>query len=200
MNLIRRIGRQLTSLGLQWRLSLDHHLWGIEGVNRSLLLCIPEDLGSVLRRYGANLASDCTINSPLLIHNADPDYSNLTIGAQCHLGKDVFLDLRDKINIEDRVTISMRTTIITHTDVGLSPLRDSWLAKGQGPVVIKRGAYLGAAAVILQGVTVGECAVVGAGAVVTNDIPDLGVAVGVPARTIHHRSPISESSDSEPDR
>jgi len=97
---------------------------------------------------------------------------------------EVFLDLCDKITIEDRVTISMRVTILTHTDVGHSPLRESVFPPRHAPVVVRRGAYIGAGATILQGVTVGECAVVGAGAVVVGDIPAHVVAVGVPARVI----------------
>lgn len=52
------------------------------------------------------------------------------------------------------------------------------------PVLIKRGAWIGAGATILPGVTVGENAVVGACAVVTHDVPDNAVAVGNPARVI----------------
>ena len=50
------------------------------------------------------------------------------------------------------------------------------------PVTIRRGASIGANAVILPGVTVGEGAFVGAGAIVTRDVPDWHLAVGAPAR------------------
>jgi acetyltransferase-like isoleucine patch superfamily enzyme len=135
-------------------------------------------------KFGAILGVDHDLNSPLIIHNAHINYSNLMIGKQCHLGKEVFLDLRDKIIIEDRVTVSMRVTILTHTDVGNSPLRESIFPPRHAPVVVRRGAYIGAGAVILQGVTIGECAVVGAGAVVVENIPAHVVAVGVPARVV----------------
>ena len=51
-------------------------------------------------------------------------------------------------------------------------------------VIIKDGAHIGIGAIILPGVTIGKGSVIGAGAVVTSDIPDYCVAVGVPAKVI----------------
>ena len=50
--------------------------------------------------------------------------------------------------------------------------------------MIKRGAWIGAGAIILPNVTIGERAVVGAGAVVTKDVPPYTVVAGVPAKEI----------------
>ena len=50
------------------------------------------------------------------------------------------------------------------------------------PIVVKRGASIGSNATILGGVTIGEHAMVGAGAVVTRDVPDFEIVTGVPAR------------------
>jgi acetyltransferase-like isoleucine patch superfamily enzyme len=55
------------------------------------------------------------------------------------------------------------------------------------PVVVRRGADIGTGAVLLPGVTVGENAIVGAGAVVTQDVPDNAVVAGVPARLLRFR-------------
>jgi UDP-2-acetamido-3-amino-2,3-dideoxy-glucuronate N-acetyltransferase len=52
------------------------------------------------------------------------------------------------------------------------------------PTVVKCGASVGTSATILCGVTIGEKALVGAGAVVTNDVPDYAIVVGVPARMV----------------
>lgn len=52
------------------------------------------------------------------------------------------------------------------------------------PIVIKDGAHIGIGAIIMPGVTIGKGAVIGAGAVVTRDIPDYCLAVGVPAKVI----------------
>jgi UDP-2-acetamido-3-amino-2,3-dideoxy-glucuronate N-acetyltransferase len=52
------------------------------------------------------------------------------------------------------------------------------------PTLVKRGASIGANATILCGVTIGEGAMVAAGAVVTRDVPDLALVAGVPARVV----------------
>ena len=52
------------------------------------------------------------------------------------------------------------------------------------PIVIKDGAHIGIGSIIMPGVTIGKGAVIGAGAVVTKDIPDYCLAVGVPAKVI----------------
>lgn len=64
-----------------------------------------------------------------------------------------------------------------------APIVAQGTTKGD-PVVIREGAWLGENAVVLPGVTIGRNAVVGANAVVRNDVPDFGVAVGVPARVL----------------
>lgn len=58
-----------------------------------------------------------------------------------------------------------------------------------GKVTIKKNAWIGMGATILSGVTIGKYAVVGAGAVVSKDIPDYGVAVGSPAKVIKYQDP-----------
>lgn len=57
----------------------------------------------------------------------------------------------------------------------------------KSPAVIGNDVWIGANAVIMQGVKVGNGAVIGANAVVTKDVPDYGIAVGVPAKTIKYR-------------
>ena len=52
------------------------------------------------------------------------------------------------------------------------------------PIHIKRNAWLGAAVTVMPGVTIGENSIVGAGAVVTHDVPDNVIVAGVPARFI----------------
>jgi acetyltransferase-like isoleucine patch superfamily enzyme len=52
------------------------------------------------------------------------------------------------------------------------------------PTIVKQGASIGSGAVIMCGVTIGEKALVGAGAVVTHDVPAFGIAAGVPSRVL----------------
>lgn len=169
---------------MQCRVVLAYRIWGIDGATRLLLFCDNAYTEYVLKKFGAAIGPASDLHSPLSIHNAQRDYTHLTIGQQCHVGQEVFLDLCDAIILEDCVTISMRVMILTHTDVGKSPLRESNLPPRHLPVVIKRGAYVGAGVIILQGVTIGERSVIGAGAVVVDSIPPHSIAVGVPARVI----------------
>ncbi|MCX8495484.1 MAG: hypothetical protein ORN51_04800 [Akkermansiaceae bacterium] len=54
----------------------------------------------------------------------------------------------------------------------------------KGEIVVKNGAWLGHGVIVLSGVTIGECAVIGAGSVVTKNVPDYAIAAGVPARVL----------------
>lgn len=166
------------------RLAYGYRVWGMEEVNRALIHCRTAYVAEVLRRFGAAVGDEADLHAPLIIHNAHGGYQNLQIGDGCHVGKDVFLDLMDRIEIQDRVTISMGVMIVTHTDVGRSPLRKGALPPSHAPVVVETGAYLGARATLLQGVTVGERALVAAGAVVVDDVPAGAIVGGVPARVI----------------
>ena len=163
-------------------------IYGGEGLNIPLMFMPTRLVAPTLRRYGAKIGQGVRFRSPLVIHNSDSERSNyykrLYVGNDCYLGRELFLDLQDDIRIEDRVTISHRVMILTHTDAGNSPLRDKSIATSQAPVVIRRGAYIGANVTILQGVEIGESSVVGAGAVVTRRVQPGEVVVGVPARAI----------------
>lgn len=160
-------------------------IYGGEGMNIPLMFMPTRFIAPTLRRYGASIGQGVRFRSPLVIHNSDtesPDYyRNLRVGNDCYLGRELFLDLQDKIEIEDNVTISHRVMILTHTDAGTSPLKNTVIATSQAPVVIRRGAYIGANVTILAGVEIGESSVVGAGAVVTRSVSPGVVVAGVPA-------------------
>ena len=145
-------------------------------------------IGPTLRAYGAAIGQRVRFRSPLVIHNSDSErrryYSKLEVGDDCYFGRELFLDLQDRIVIEDQVTISHRVMILTHTDAGNSPLKDDFVPTAQGPVFIRKGAYIGANVTILQGVEIGESSIVGAGAVVTRSVPPASVVAGVPAKVV----------------
>lgn len=106
-----------------------------------------------------------------------------------YIFEDFFIiDLYDSINnciIEDGVLIAPRVTIVTTTHP-LNPFTRSNSGSVYGKVIIKRNAWIGAGAIILPNVTIGEGAVVGAGAVVTKDVPPKTVVAGVPAKIIKY--------------
>jgi acetyltransferase-like isoleucine patch superfamily enzyme len=111
------------------------------------------------------------------------------IGKGVFIGSDVFIDntYPDSIVIQDYVTIISRSFIIGHSFIPIH--LESILAKDAPPrqgVLLKKGSYIGAQSIIMPGVTVGECAIVGAGSVVTADIPDFCAAMGSPARVAYH--------------
>jgi acetyltransferase-like isoleucine patch superfamily enzyme len=112
---------------------------------------------------------------------------HINLGIFTHMGKNVFinhdctfLDIGG-ITIEDDVLIGPKVSLITESHP-LSPAeRRALIVK---PIVIKRNAWIGAGATILPGVTVGENAVVAAGAVVNKDVPANTAVAGVPAKVI----------------
>jgi len=117
----------------------------------------------------------------------------ISIGHGVFVGLDTWLDdqFPELIVIEDDVVISFRVTVVVHDDAR----RMDAILPGQAdgtvaPVTLKRGCYLGAGCLILPGVTIGERAVVGAGAVVTRDVPPGKIALGVPARVTRDIGPI----------
>lgn len=88
------------------------------------------------------------------------------------------------ITIGSHVTISDRVAFVNH-DGGLRALRDRHPGlHAYGPIAIGDYAFIGMGTIILPNVTIGERTVIGAGSVVTRDIPDGVVAAGVPCRTL----------------
>lgn len=114
-------------------------------------------------------------------------WMGVRIGQHCFIGLDTWLDdqFPELVVIEDDVTISFRVTVVVHDDAKRMDRTEAGALDGTvAPVVLKRGCYLGACALLLPGVTVGEDAVVAAGAVVTRDVPAGAVVAGVPARVV----------------
>ena len=112
---------------------------------------------------------------------------HINFGRQLRIGKNVFInhacscvDLGG-ITIEDNVLIGPRVNLVSENHP-INPADRQYLVGA--PVVIKRNAWIGAAATILPGVTVGENSIVAAGSVVTKDVPPNTIVGGVPAKVI----------------
>jgi maltose O-acetyltransferase len=114
-----------------------------------------------------------------------PLRANVTIGNNCVINREVYLDGRVGVTIGNNVNVSLQVCILSLHHDHNSP---TFPAIGS-PVTIRDHAWIGARAIILPGVTIGEGAVVAAGAVVTRDVGDFEVVGGVPAKKIGVRNP-----------
>lgn len=129
-----------------------------------------------LRQKGAKIGTGCSIAS------------NVDFGSEPYL-----------IIIGDNVRLTANVRIITH-DGGL------WVVRNLNedyknvdlfkPVVIGDNVHIGVNSIIMPGVTIGNNVVIGCGAVVTRDIPDNSVAVGVPAKVIETIDEYTEKNKS----
>lgn len=88
------------------------------------------------------------------------------------------------IRIREEASLAPGVALVADASPNASFIGREYDVARRGPVVVGPGAWLGVNAVVLPGVTVGRGAIVGAGAVVTRDVPDFAVVVGVPARVI----------------
>lgn len=138
----------------------------------------------VLRRLGATIGENVTIERGLVIKNAlNGSCRNLSIGADAWLGPNLVIDLAAPVEIGRESAIADGTIIATHFSVGHRPLARAF-PHAVGAVRLGRGTCLGIGCLVMHGITIGECAMIGAGAVVREDVPPRAVVAGVPARIL----------------
>lgn len=108
--------------------------------------------------------------------------SGTSIGKDVFIGERVLLDWEfgHLITIEDRATIVAGARVLCHDAASNRRLGVTWCA----PVLVGKRAFIGADALIMPGVTIGDDAVVAAGAVVTKDVAPGAVVAGIPAAVI----------------
>lgn len=125
------------------------------------------------------------------------------LGEQCIIGKNVYIDfdvvIGNRVKIQNNCSVYHGATledgvflgphVVITNDLYPRAINPDGTLKGAddwevGPVRIAYGASVGARTVILPGVTIGRFALIGAGSVVTRDVPPHGLAVGSPARLV----------------
>lgn len=141
----------------------------------------PEEVRQIVRKLGVDIDDTATIRPPFY---ADFGKS-LHIGARAFINQLCCFMSRGNITIEEDVKIGPRVNLIT-LNHGTDPAERRIITSQ--PIHIKRNAWLGAAVTVMPGVTIGENSIVGAGAVVTHDVPDNVIVAGVPARFIKNIS------------
>jgi len=134
---------------------------------------------SFVNLYGCEIGDNTKIGTFVEIQK------NAIVGKNCKISSHTFIC--EGVHIEDDVFIGHNVTFIndlypraTSSD-GKMQTDEDWQVV---PTFVKKGASIGSSATILAGVTIGEKAIVGAGAVVTKDVPAGAIVAGNPARVL----------------
>src|SRR5690554_8173775 len=118
------------------------------------------------------------------------EFSNLFLGDQAEINSGCFLLAKESITIGENSTLAYQTTILTSANPnGPHNKLMKLYPKMNAPVTIGDNSWIGARALILPGVKIGNFCVVAAGSVVTKDVPDYSVVGGVPAKVIKMLEP-----------
>ncbi|HWD92924.1 MAG TPA: acyltransferase [Verrucomicrobiae bacterium] len=142
-------------------------------------------LGKGVRIFGFTNLYGCEIGDDVKIGTFVEIQKGARIGNRCKISSHTFIC--EGVELEDEVFVGHNVTFVndlypraTNGDGGLQQESD-W---ERVPTLVKRGASIGSGSTLLCGVTVGERALVGAGSVVTKDVPAFTVVAGNPARVI----------------
>ncbi|HVE16565.1 MAG TPA: acyltransferase [Chthoniobacterales bacterium] len=151
-----------------------------------------------MRAPGAEIVfgDDCLIEGTVVTETPN---TRIRVGNNVYIGGATIVASAVGIEIEDDVLISYQG-LISDSDnhsprasVRKKDLADwkdgqkhDWASSPSAPIRICRSAWIGARVIILKGVTIGEGAIIGAGSVVTKDVPAWSVAAGNPARVVRH--------------
>ncbi len=142
-------------------------------------------LGKNVKIFGFVNLYGCEIGDNTKIGTFVEVQKNAKIGKNCKISTHTFIC--EGVTIEDNVFIGHNVTFIndkypkaTNPDGSMQTEAD-WQVV---PTLVKKGASIGSSATILCGVTIGENAIIGAGSVVTKDVPDNTIVAGIPARII----------------
>ena len=149
-------------------------------LNQKLNLALPytEEYFSIMKELFYNqIGENSVVNNQLTVVLP----KNVKIGNGVTVMNGALMMAAGGITIEDKVMIAANVQLISNNHDPY--IREVLTCK---PILIKYGAWVGAGATILPGVTVGKYAIIGANSVVNKDIPDYAVAVGSPAKVIKY--------------
>lgn len=153
-----------------------------------------EDQRSYYAHPTAVIDEGCEIGAGTKIWHFSHIMSNCRIGENCNLGQNVVVspDVILGRNVKVQNNVSIYTGVICEDDVFLGPSmvftnvvnpRSAVNRRGQyARTIVKKGATIGANATIVCGHDIGQYAFIGAGAVVTKNVPDYALVIGNPAR------------------
>ena len=140
------------------------------------------------RMLGIGVGRETIIAGPITFAGSGNAPSQLRMGSGCFINSNVYIDASAAVTLGDGVYMGHHVMVVTSGHaIGRAARRAGTLERA--PVTVGDGAWLGARATLLPGVTIGAGAVVAAGAVVTKDIPPHTVVGGVPARVIRALDP-----------
>lgn len=148
-------------------------------------------LGSNVRLYSFVNLYGCEIGDETSIGTFVEIQKGVKIGARCKIQSHTFIC--EGVTIEDEVFVGHNVNFLNDrypgatTQSGELKSEADWVLER---TLVRRRAAIGTGAVILPGVTIGDSAVVGAGAVVTKDVPDHCVVVGNPAHPMGNRGSV----------
>jgi len=132
----------------------------------------------------------CTIGDHVRIGTFVEIQKGVLIGNNCKIQSHSFIcegvTLEDEVFVGHQVTFTNDRFPRATNDEGVPKGDDEWECE---PTLVKRGASIGSGATILCGVTIGERAIVGAGSVVSKDVPAGAIVAGNPARVLRFISP-----------
>lgn len=156
-------------------------------INPQLHVQIAPDvrLGQRVRVFGFVNLYGCEIGDDVKIGTFVEVQKGARIGNNCKISSHTFIC--EGVTIEDDVFVGHNVTFINDlypratNENGRLQNESDWNCI---PTVVKRGASIGSSATLLCGVTIGEGAIIGAGSVVTKDVPPFAVVAGNPARVI----------------
>jgi UDP-2-acetamido-3-amino-2,3-dideoxy-glucuronate N-acetyltransferase len=158
-------------------------------MNEGLKIIAPDvKLGKDVKIYNFVNLYGCEIGDETRIGTFVEIQKNVRIGKQCKIQSHTFIC--EGVTIEDEVMIAHGVMFINDRDPravnhdGSLQTEADWICI---PTLVKKGASIGSNATIMCGVTIGERALVGAGAVVTKDVPADTVVIGNPARVLRKR-------------